>query len=213
MKLNSESNGKGRDTDGRASPPRGQSSLSRARSQLSQAVGGVLSGSLGALEGRLGPSGWRISFGSGGSANAERLRDVVQRDRALFAANPRPKRERTQAQDAPATVPAVTNAATEDPDAALSDDVDLDTRHATTVADAERTDPAASTADTDKRSAPRKESGRPKREPIRTRTMARLLAAQGHKGRALSIYDELIAADASDATLIQEAASLRETEA
>lgn len=55
----------------------------------------------------------------------------------------------------------------------------------------------------------RESSARPKREPIRTRTMARLLASQGHRSRALSIYDELLAADASDATLREEAEALR----
>jgi hypothetical protein len=52
-------------------------------------------------------------------------------------------------------------------------------------------------------------SAKPRREPIRTRTMARLLASQGHRGRALSIYDDLLAANGSDATLRAEAEALR----
>ena len=207
MKLNPETNGKGRDAAGGASPSRSPSSLSRARSQLSQAVGGVLSGSLGGT--------WRISFSSGGSANPERLRDVVQRDRALFAANPRPRRELYQVQDAPK--PAEEEAAKPprevDPDAALSVDADLEAPPSTVVAEAPQASAAeTSVAEPEKRVGARKEA-RPKREPIRTRTMARLLAAQGHKSRALSIYDELIAADASDATLVAEAASLRTPDA
>jgi hypothetical protein len=46
-------------------------------------------------------------------------------------------------------------------------------------------------------------------EPIRTRSMARLLASQGHHRRALSIYDVLLAANTSDVTLQAEAAALR----
>jgi hypothetical protein len=46
-------------------------------------------------------------------------------------------------------------------------------------------------------------------EPIRTRSMARLLASQGHHQRALSIYALLLAANGSDATLQAEAAALR----
>lgn len=46
-------------------------------------------------------------------------------------------------------------------------------------------------------------------EPIRTRSMARLLAGQGHRARALKIYDALLAADASDEALRAEADALR----
>jgi hypothetical protein len=46
-------------------------------------------------------------------------------------------------------------------------------------------------------------------EPIRTRTMAKLLAAQGHRERALSIYDHLLSKDASDPALLAEADALR----
>jgi hypothetical protein len=47
-------------------------------------------------------------------------------------------------------------------------------------------------------------------EPIRTRSMARLLAGQGHKKRALAIYDALLKADAGDASLRAEADALRQ---
>jgi hypothetical protein len=46
-------------------------------------------------------------------------------------------------------------------------------------------------------------------EPIRTHSMARLLAAQGHVARALAIYDELIAKDPTHAVLLEEAERLR----
>jgi hypothetical protein len=46
-------------------------------------------------------------------------------------------------------------------------------------------------------------------EPIRTRSMARLLAAQGHRDRACAIYDELLEKIPSDAQLQSEAESVR----
>jgi len=49
-------------------------------------------------------------------------------------------------------------------------------------------------------------------EPIRTRSMAQLLAAQGHRERALAIYEELMAKDSSDPSLEREAAGLRRGE-
>lgn len=48
------------------------------------------------------------------------------------------------------------------------------------------------------------------KEPIRTRTMAKLLAAQGHRERALSIYEHLLRED-QDETLKAEANALRAT--
>jgi hypothetical protein len=45
--------------------------------------------------------------------------------------------------------------------------------------------------------------------PIRTRTLARLLAAQGYTARALAVYDALLAENPADTALADEAASLR----
>lgn len=47
------------------------------------------------------------------------------------------------------------------------------------------------------------------REPIPTRTMAGLLVSQGHRERALAIYDHLIEAQPDDAGLKSEAEALR----
>lgn len=49
-------------------------------------------------------------------------------------------------------------------------------------------------------------------EPIRTVSMARLLAAQGHRERALAIYEELIAQNSEEASLHDEAEALRHGE-
>jgi hypothetical protein len=46
-------------------------------------------------------------------------------------------------------------------------------------------------------------------EPIRTRTMAGLLAAQGHDERALAIYDDLLARGTSDPAVGREAEAIR----
>jgi hypothetical protein len=46
-------------------------------------------------------------------------------------------------------------------------------------------------------------------EPIRTHSMARLLASQGHKERALAIYEELLAKNDGDEALFREAEDLR----
>lgn len=47
-------------------------------------------------------------------------------------------------------------------------------------------------------------------EPIRTHSMARLLARQGHRERALAIYEELLAAHGEDVGLRREMEALRE---
>ena len=47
-------------------------------------------------------------------------------------------------------------------------------------------------------------------EPIRTQSMARLLAAQGHRERALAIYEELLAQNSEDDSLRHEAEALRQ---
>jgi hypothetical protein len=49
-------------------------------------------------------------------------------------------------------------------------------------------------------------------EPIRTRTMARLLAAQGHRERALLIYEELLAQNGPDGAMHEEAEAVRRGE-
>jgi hypothetical protein len=46
-------------------------------------------------------------------------------------------------------------------------------------------------------------------EPIRTRTMAGLLAAQGHDERALAIYDDLLARGSTDPDVAREADAIR----
>ncbi len=50
-------------------------------------------------------------------------------------------------------------------------------------------------------------------EPIRTRSMARLLATQGHRERALAIYEELCARNSEDRDLRGEADRLRDGDA
>lgn len=136
------------------------------RHPLGDALDGVLSG-LVALEARvnLNPllatlSGARMQ----GEAQTTRLREVLDRDRALVAAG------------APLRAPS-------EPPKSEATEV---------VPTASKPSPTCN-------------------EPIRTRTMARLLASQGHKARALSIYDVLCASD-DEPELHAEAERLRAQE-
>src|SRR5512143_750614 len=53
-------------------------------------------------------------------------------------------------------------------------------------------------------------SDRFENEPLPTRTMARILAAQGHHRRALEIYDRLVASAPEDVDLKHETERVRE---
>ncbi len=134
------------------------------RARLVRTVGGVLSGPLAVLEMHIAQSSWITSLsGAQGAARAHagRLREVLDRDRALAAAQP------SEPVTRPAVAP-VSLRANAEASARMFDD-----------------------------------------EPIRTRTMARLLAAQGHRLRALAIYDGLLARDGADPGLRAEAELLR----
>ena len=155
---------------------------SRTRAALGQLVGDVLSTQLGALENRLSRSGWLATRPSAGSATGGRLREVLDRDRALLAAQPEcatlatleqltpPSQSPTPAEASPAPLQAATT-----PTAPM---------------------PKESAEDVE-------------REPIRTRTMARLLAAQGYHARALAIYGALLAECPGDAELLAEIERVR----
>jgi hypothetical protein len=136
--------------------------------QLRETAGQALTSALEALEGHEPSKGAMRSQASGGRQASQRMRELLERDRALASAEaaapvfaPAPKAPAAPA--APASKPAVTA-------------VDCD-------------------------------------EPIRTRSMAKLLAAQGYFERALSIYAYLLAQDAGNAALIAEADALREAQA
>ncbi|MFT3927758.1 MAG: hypothetical protein QM778_34845 [Myxococcales bacterium] len=117
-------------------------------------------------------------LGSAGSERSvERMREVLERDRALaFAGHA-------------ATAAASLATSPGRPDAATAAD--------------------AATEATNEPTAPEATKAVSCQEPIRTRTFARLLAAQGHLERALSIYAYLIEQQPSDAGLMDEAAALR----
>ncbi|MEY4512796.1 MAG: hypothetical protein RLZZ450_4918 [Pseudomonadota bacterium] len=66
-----------------------RSGFSRARAQLSQAVGGVLVSSLGALSGRRAQSAVPTSTPAA-AMHGLRLREIIERDRALIASQPPP---------------------------------------------------------------------------------------------------------------------------
>jgi hypothetical protein len=177
-------------------------SKSFARHPLGDALEGVLSG-LVALEARvqLNPllatlSGARAQ----GEAQSSRLREVLDRDRALVAAGaalrvaPRP----VEPPDAERELVSVAAAASP-PEPKPSPPPP---NHSAAVGGVEA------------RGSAHEQDHEPVTcdEPIRTRTMARLLAAQGHKQRALSIYNVLLASD-HDPELRAEAERLRAQQA
>jgi hypothetical protein len=155
-------------------------------SQVRQALGDALWGQLVAVEARLVQSPWLASLVGSGitpEAHADRLRDVLDRDRALSAVTPRESLEpaRVEARE-PLREPSVEIA----PPEATTPDLES----APAVVRMEQA-PAALP-----------------NEPICTRTMARLLAAQGHRERALAIYGVLMAKEPGDESLRAEAEKL-----
>jgi hypothetical protein len=244
------------------------SGLSRARKQLSQAVGGVLSNSLGALQGLRPQSRSAAAPPTIPSAlHGLRLREVIERDRALAASEPLPTEVAAprgepalEPTGEPAVEPTGESAVEPTGESAVEpfeeQDLDLQTKEFQIVARAPevllprsdaiaraieeaifdaRADDTSDEIDVDLeslREPPEKAiqleplvaasakpvtikgaaAGKPVivcKEPIRTRTMAKLLASQGHRARALSIYDFLIAKSPHDEALTAEAEALR----
>jgi hypothetical protein len=173
------------DQAGSGRPGRGESQATRlrrrARSYLGQGVGSALAGTLGALGERLGQS---LGGREEARVGKQRLEEVLERDRAQCGSAREPRPSAPPASAAPESAPPAASAPPERASA-----------------------PPAS--------AKPAQSGRERDEdlggvePIRTRTMARLLAEQGYTKRALAIYDELIARDPADAALREAAARLR----
>jgi hypothetical protein len=126
----------------------------------------VLSAPLSALETRLSRNSWLGAKLGAASAPGGRLREVLDRDRALIAAQP-VRGSAAVSISAPAQIAIVPILAPED---------------------------GAHEAEA---------------EPIRTRTMARLLAAQGYRTRALAIYQVLLAERPDDTELAAELERLR----
>jgi hypothetical protein len=191
------------------------------RHSLGDALEGVLSG-LVALEARVALNPLRTGRAGArphGAAQIGRLREVLDRDRALVAAGtPMPSASSSRA-DARASTPHVAPLAivpepvaappTRAPAGAFA------TPESSTPASTARVvvDGGESAPKQDQEAAPASAGAGAGagEEPIRTRTMARLLAAQGHRARALAIYDALTAAD-PDPSLLAEAERLRSRE-
>jgi hypothetical protein len=175
----------------------------RLREQLERRVSAILARPLADLQskGWLPPAlGGFSSMPISREAHADRMREVLERDRAMVEANP----PRVDAQ-APVVHPF---------EVALTP---IDAR--SLPSNAEVTPATFATPEHDESvledavvaevapAAPRKKVACS--EPIRTRTMAKLLLSQGHPERALSIYEALIAEGASDPALLAEADALR----
>lgn len=180
-----------------------------ARPPLGITLDGVVSGLL-ALDARValhpllaGLNGEKPHTG----AQLGRLREVLDRDRALVAAGaplPTTPQAPTLALDpepvATPRVPAPAGAF------ATPDFVAPAPCASPSAAPVPKAAPAAATSRS--HAEPRASGQAADAEPIRTRTMARLLAAQGHPARALAIYDALMADD-PDPSLRAEAERLR----
>ena len=160
----------------------------RTRAALGQLVGDVLSAQLGALESRLSQRGWLVRPGAGSDAGG-RLREVLDRDRALLAAQP----DSALLDDREELAPAAQAPAPVETSSALAEPSPAPVR---SEAPAPVLTPEDGAEDTS-------------REPIRTRTMAKLLAAQGYHARALAIYQVLLAESPGDAELQAEIERLR----
>jgi hypothetical protein len=188
--------------------------LAHAGSQITHAVGEVLSGALGS---RLPSSARRAQAAANSAAQStSRLREVLERDRALIATLPdfdelhvqvvardmvqedesEPKRREAKAR--PPRVPPPPPPARKEKE---KDRASVSVHDEPTRVGPAPTRPSAPASAAD--DAP------PAREPIRTRTMARLLASQGHVRRALTIYEELLERDPEDLTLLAEIDAVR----
>ncbi|HTU63424.1 MAG TPA: hypothetical protein VMF89_33410 [Polyangiales bacterium] len=183
---------------------------STARQPLGDALDGVVSGLL-ALDARVARHPLLAGLNGvkpGGTAHLGRLREVLDRDRALVAAG------------VPASAPAPLSTLALVPDPVATPRAAAPAgAFATPDFVAPAPAPAASAVPVSNTIAA-SPSARPKHnaqtqaaaeEPIRTRTMARLLAMQGHPARALAIYDALMATD-PDPSLRAEAEQLRSRE-
>jgi len=187
MKLQTQGVGKSREGV--------EASFGRGGRSLRQAVGHALTGSLGALGERLQGNAWFARDESFQAPHVNRLREVLDRDRALIAANPELNEPEPRALAASPAVlaasPAVLAAAPAVPSSARP------------------LPPPAGSAKPPLPVAAASTATPGCQEPIRTRTMARLLAGQGHPERALSIYDYLLARPGADESLRAEADALR----
>jgi hypothetical protein len=136
-------------------------------------------------------------------AHAGRMREVLERDRALAEANP----EIARAEPTPPFEIALTPIAERSAPVLSNVQVTAETSatHRAPVEEVVVTEDEP----VEPPSSPKRKSTSPCSEPIRTRTMAKLLLSQGHPARALSIYEFLIAGGASDPVLLAEADALR----
>jgi hypothetical protein len=182
----------------------------RLREQFERRVSELLSRPLADLQSR----GWLPPALGGFSsvpvtreAQHDRMREVIERDRALREASPSEPALSPASSDPPFEVELTSIEARS---AVSNDEVTIETattqEPAAPAADEEAVTPVESGPS---RSSPARRARSACREPIRTRTMAKLLLAQGHPQRALSIYDALIAEGADDPVLLAEADALR----
>ena len=145
----------------------------------------------------------------------ERLREIIERDRALLASEPSMDDEdwlaEARAMAALATDADLSTAAR----ARIVDDLgpsrlaEIERWIAEQIADLPTTSSTPVTIDNGGESEAEAEGAAGADDRIRTRTMARLLAKQGYRERALAIYEELIVRRPDDEVLQAEWHALR----
>jgi hypothetical protein len=175
----------------------------RLRDQFERRVSAILARPLADLQSR----GWLPPALGGFStvpitreAHADRMREVLERDRAMVEALP------PEPAPAPEQPPPFEIALTPIVSLSMPSNGEVTSE---TVAPREAPEAELEEAEvTPVAVAPSRKKAACK-EPIRTRTMAKLLLSQGHAERALSIYDALIADGANDPVLLAEADALR----
>ncbi len=176
----------------------------RLRQQLERKVGEILARPIADLQSR----GWLPPALGGFSsmpitreAHADRMREVLERDRAMIEASP--------AELEPVQAPAFEVALTPIDMRSLPSNAEVTSETTTSqeLAEPEIEEAVVTPVEAAPSRAPRGKLVC--KEPIRTRTMAKLLLSQGHPERALSIYEALIADGASDPVLLEEAEALR----
>lgn len=191
-----------------AAPEALRAAASTRKNSLRQAVDGALS-SLEALGERLQRTARLARDAPLDDKATNRLREVLDRDRALIAANPEltePTRDAALARSEPASPPR-TEAVEPQPDVLATPS---EPAHAPSATRLEEPPKAAPGLPPPPPALLEKPAPPACNEPIRTRTMARLLASQGHPQRALSIYEFLLTKPGADDALRAEADALRQ---
>lgn len=201
-------------------PTRSRSTFGRAVSDVWASLGGRSSQERGAREAAASAREAQLQL--------SRAREILEQDRAM-SSHPKPDSDAGTVDEAPeqtGTRASIPSQFVLDVGAWIAEataDLANDTASPISIAAEAVSETAATTnlapaaltlalATTELAPTPARPPAKTCQEPIRTRTMARLLGKQGYRDRALSIYDCLLAETPDDASLRDEAEILRNNE-